>query len=218
MLTERNLKMRKISVCILILSISVFSLEGCSTDKPFVKRVSISDLSSKVVRHQTPNIKKIGLGTAFGFIIGGAIAANVVSEIESKKFRDQMTVPDFGQLLMERFVERAEKEISDFPKMMIENKPIDGDLIYGNGILIIFKVDQLMLDFSKLVSVSKIRMENNQKEVLWQKTFGYSSKKFSRKVNLEELKVGNIKSLRDEMEFAVETTVSDFIKHFREGK
>jgi hypothetical protein len=209
--------MRRASIWLLILSVSVISLQGCVTDKPFVKEVSTSDLSAKVVRYQTPKITKtLGTaGTLAMLAVAGSTGVGVSQAIASKRFRDRM--PDYGELLMKRFVERAEKEISDFPIMSIENNPLDDDFFFVDGFLIIFKVYNLLVDGSNLFCDSKIKMQNNNK-VLGQKYFLYNSKNFGRKLNLEEIKVGNDESLRDEMEFAVETTVSSFIKHFKEGK
>ena len=54
--------------------------------------------------------------------------------------------------------------------------------------------------------------------LLWEKSFTYTSRKFNRNSNLDEFEADNGKSLKDEIKFAVEQTVSDFIGHFKAEK
>ena len=58
-------------------------------------------------------------------------------------------------------------------------------------------------------------METSDGNVLWQKSFDYSSTRFDRVRTIDEFKADNAKLLREEMVFATEKTVSELIDHLR---
>lgn len=227
MIIEReNLKMRKniTSVMIMVGIISTV-FQGCATyrDKVFVKQDMTSLSPLKVVRYETPNILKLSPGgTVGGLLLGGPIGLRVSAELSGKKLREKIEIPDFGQLVMDKFVARAGKEIPNWPAMDVEKEPVNAEHSYKAGSILEFKLTyNPYITFEKggcFGGVTTAVLKNANGNVLWKRSFGYLSKEYGRQRKLEEFEADNGKLLKEEMDFAAEETVSNFIKHFQGEK
>ena len=72
--------------------------------------------------------------------MGGVIGLAISAELSGKKLREKIEIPDFGQLVMDKFVARAEKEILNWPAMDIEQKPLDSEYSHKSGNTLEFKL------------------------------------------------------------------------------
>lgn len=218
--------MGKITTWIMILlCVASLVFQGCATyrDKAFVKQDMMSLSPLKVVRHETPSFNKLTPGgTAGGLLLGGVIGLAISAELSGKKLREKIEIPDFGQLVMDKFVARAEKEILNWPAMDIEQKPLDSEYSHKSGNTLEFKLPyNPYLTFEKggcFGSVTTVTLKNTNGNILWKKTFAYLSKTYDRQRKIEEFEADSGKLLKEEMNFAAEETVSDFIKHFKGEK
>lgn len=68
-----------------------------------------------------------------------------------------------------------------------------------------------------LAILVRAEMGDSKGIVPWGKDFAYDSREYKRYRDIEELKADNFKLLREEIEFAAEATVSDFIKDLSNG-
>ena len=130
---------------------------------------------------------------------------------------EKAQIPDFGELVTRKFVARARAEIPNWPELTTRDEPVEGPYAHASGTLLKFKVNEIGLssypaDKGFVASVT-VKMALRDK-VLWRRTFAYESKKYGRERALEEFEADGGKLLRAEMEFAAETTVTDFITHF----
>jgi len=128
--------MKKAAVLIIVLlgMISSFLLQGCATDKPFV--YSGDDLKKidfiKVVRRETPAFRlktsEISDSTFVVGLMAGTIMQIVYREVSTRsggnEIRRQLSIPDFGEIVMKKFTQKVRKEIPQWPMMVIENKPV----------------------------------------------------------------------------------------------
>jgi len=227
--------MRKRALVTVALALILPSLlfQGCATTStPLNKR----DLSSLTPLRVASNIKPYE-GVVVWYsggetvatvlicvsIIGGLIALIPVKAWERSLKKEIVAagVPRYYELVMKKFVERAGKEIPGWPPMIVEEQPVDGH--YTKNFLK-NKSGPLMLLFparyfppilstgqgfeSNYVAV----LYDSEGNFLWKKGFAYSSKKFDRYRSIEEYKADNFKLLKEEMEFAAETTVTAFIE------
>lgn len=60
-------------------------------------------------------------------------------------------------------------------------------------------------------------MKDPEGNILWQKSFIYLSKDFDREMSLEDLEAENCDLLKEEVKFAAEKTVQDFVTHLTAG-
>lgn len=205
-----------VRIMIFVLLTSTVFLQGCAMDKPFVKKdmTSISPLLN-VVRYETPRMTEETLGRVLtgAILFGGIGAAVAASMVEAKK------PIDFGELIMKKFIERGSKEIPNWPLLTIEEQPVAEEYSFQSGNLLEFKVSELRLhSIQGLITSSTATMKKYDGNVLWQKSFRYRSKKYDRGRSIDEFKADNSKLLKEEMDFAAEKTISDFIEHFKGGK
>jgi hypothetical protein len=137
----------------------------------------------------------------------------------------QMKIPDFGYLVMDKFLERMDQETSTLPVLTFKPEPVGED--YAESCTLIeIKVKRLAygyLDFVRgggngFLSKTAITMKDSQGDVLWQRSFTYLSKDFKRAKDLDVFEADEGKLLKEEMEFAAEKTVSDFINHLNGKK
>lgn len=222
--------MRKILTwhIIFICIITLFFLQGCATDKPFVKKDGVSNPPLKVIRYETPSILRSTttetlLLTAVTVALPGGSALLILGDEYTKARGEDMQVkiPDFGYLVMNKFVQQLNKEKSDWPSLTVVEKPVEKD--YADSCTLIeFKVKRIAygyLDFVRggggngLLCKTVVTMKDPDGEVLWQKSYTYLSKNFNRIKDIDEFEADEGKLLKEEMEFAAEKTVSDLIAH-----
>jgi len=214
---------------------------GCSPkyNHALVKR----DLSAlgpiKVVRHETPGILKAS-GTETGFLalatlaVPGGSALFFVGDAYGKArgAGTQNEIPDFGSMVMERFLGSVSQAVPDCPELTPLQDPLKEDfsehtaviefdvkrLAYGSvdltrgGIIIEHGLDKGVIA-DGFLSKTVVTMKDPQGEVLWQKGYVYLSKDHDRGMSLDELEADNYCLLKEEMAFAAEQTVQDFISH-----
>lgn len=235
--------MRK-SYCLMIVlfwMISLVLLQGCVVDKPFVKKDLKSIDFIKVARHEPPIFRKYtsatkgvrDLGTALVIVapvVGPAmylisatalLVSEGVSTIGGKIKEGQLSILDFGEIVMKKFTQSVRKEIPQWPMMIIKKSPIDQNYSHESGILLEFRVidwgvryEGMYAPTEGFFTTTNVKMVDHEGKVLWERTFRYESEEFARSLTLEEFEANNGKLLKEEIEFAAERTVTDFIEYF----
>ena len=217
-------------VVISILSSLLFS--GCATTSiPLNERdlTTLAPLSvaSCVIPYQGVNVRHSGgqtVGTVVGIIspIGGAITSGSVRRWERGLKIEIISagVPRYYELVMKKFCERASKEIPGWPPMVVEERPVNSRyakkfLKSNSGCLLLlvpaYYSAPILSTAHGFESDYRAVLYDSDANLLWQYGFEYSSKKFGRHRSIEEYRADNFKLLKEEMEFAAETTVSEFI-------
>jgi len=204
-------------------------LQGCATDKAFVKQDMTSISPLKIVRHETPAIQIASLGQQLTAGIGGAIllggvGAAIAIQATAGEVEKQTPIPDLGKLITEKFVERANKEIPNWPKMIIIEQPVGEDYVESCNLLEI-KVNRSAIGWMGLanggdgfLSDAVVSMKDSAGNLLWEKSFTYISGRFKRSRSIDDFLANDKQLLKEEIKFATEKTVSDFIEHFKKGK
>jgi len=201
-----------------------FILQGCSLpNQPYVKKDASAITPLKVVRYISPDIRRYSLGKGVAIFLGSAIILDPFVGIlvfsiyhDVKKVPNDQGVPDYGKLVMDKFVERAKNEIPNWPVMNIEEKPIWEALKDESNYILEFKADSLEIKDSKgLIFTTLVTMRDKEDNVIWEKGYKYSSEQFNHKLDYDQLKKDGYKLLKEEMIFAADATVADFIEHFK---
>ncbi len=225
---------------LLFLSLLILPV-GCSPK--YNKPLANHDLASlgpiKVVRHETPGIVKAS-GTETGILalatlaVPGGSALLFVGDAYGKArgAGTQGMIPDFGSVVMEKFLDGVSRDVPDCPKLSVVTEPLKDDfsehsaviefdvkrLAYGSvdltrgGIIIEHGLDKGIIA-DGFLSKTVVTMKDPQGEVLWQKGYIYLSKDFDREMSLDELEADNYCLLKEEITFAAEKTAEDFISH-----
>ncbi len=212
---------------------------GGKNTHAFGQRNMASLAPIKVVRYETPGILK-STKTETGFLALATIAAPggsallVVGDAYNKA-RGSGTneiIPDFGSLVMERFVQEIGLMHSDWPALTIVPDPISEEMA-EHSTIIEFNVNRIAygsIDLTRggiileqgfekgfvtdgFLSKTTVTMKDPEGEVIWQKCFIYLSKDFGREMTLDELEADDYALLRQEISFAAEKTTQDFISH-----
>ena len=219
--------MKKVTSLLISFSwvISSFFIQGCATDKPYVKKDFSSLAPVKVVRYETPGIERstktetLLITTAVIAVPGGSALLLLNDEYcETRGKEMQEKIPDFGLLVMNKFVEKLKNEISDFPALTVACEPVD-DEYSEPSTLISFKVKRVAYGFldplrgsgDNFSSKTVVTMTDHKGGILWQKNFLYLSENFGRSKKIDELEADSARLLKEEMEFAAEQTAEDFV-------
>lgn len=225
------------------LAISPLFLQGCaSSNKQFTNKGISSSEPVKVCRYETPGImKSTGTETAFLALVtlaapGGSALLVVGDEYAKARGSDTQTrIPDFGSLVMNKFLERISQDRPDWPSLTVIQDPLKEEFT-EKCTVIEFKVNRVAygsIDLTRggivfergldkgvisegLLTKATVTMKDAQGEVLWQKSYVYLSENFDRNMSVDELEADNFHLLIEEMKFAAEKTVSDFIEHLKE--
>jgi len=225
---------------LVVLTVSFLVLQGCASSNKQFTNQNLSSLEPiKVCRYETPGImKSTGTETALLALVtlaapGGSALLVVGDEYARARGSDTQTmIPDFGSLVMNKFLERIHNERSDWPALTVMQDPLKEDfsekctvmefkvnrVAYGSidltrgGIALERGLDKGVVS-NGFLSKATVTMKDSQGEVLWQKSYVYLSENFDRSMSVDELEADNFNLLREEMEFAAEKTAADFIEH-----
>ena len=227
-----------------LLIISSLFLQGCGPgNKELVKKDFSSLEPIKVCRFETPGImKSTGTETALLALVTlaapGGSALLVVGD-EYAKARGSGTqdrIYDFGALVMDKFLDRIKKDRPDWPALTVIPSPIKDDSS-EKCTVIEFKVSRIAygsIDLTRgaialerglnkglftkgLMTKTLVTMKDAQGEILWQRSYLYLSEDFKREKTVDELEADGYKQLKEEMVFAADKTVSDFIDDLNGG-
>lgn len=141
-------------------------------------------------------------------------------------------IPDFGSLVMDKFVELVKTSRPDWPQLSVIPTPLQEDFS-EKCTVIEFKVSRVAygsLDLTRggvifergldkglvsngFLSKTLVVMKDPEGEVIWQKSYIYLSENFGREMSLDELEADDYMLLKEEMAFAAEQTAEDFLEH-----
>jgi hypothetical protein len=147
----------------------------------------------------------------------------------------QSVIPDFGAVVMDKFLDGVNKTVTDCPPLTPLREPLQEEfsehssvieldvkrLAYGSidltrgGIILDRGLDNGFIA-DGFLSKTVVTMKNQQGEVLWQKGYIYLSQDHDRAMSLEDLESNDYCLLKEEMMFAAEQTVQEFINDLRE--
>ncbi|MGD0021534.1 MAG: hypothetical protein ABSC54_04455 [Smithellaceae bacterium] len=201
-----------------------FILQGCSLpNQPYVKKDVSEATPLKVVRYLTPDIRRYSTGEGVAIFLGSAIILDPLVGLlvisiyhDVKKVPDDQNIPDYGKLVMDKFIDRAKNEIPGWPAVVIEEKPIWEALKDESNYILEFKADSLEIkDSEGLRFVTVVTMKDKGDNVIWEKGYKYLSEQFNHKLDYDQLKKDSYKLLKEEMVFAADATVTAFIEHFK---
>lgn len=199
----------------MILFLFIVILNSCATNKPFSNSNIILISNLKIVRYKTPDISQFTLGGQLaGVALGGAIGSKIAMGLNAPK-----TSTDYGEIIMFKFADRAQKEIPNWPKMSIDSIPVKNSFTFNSGTLLVFNIDGIMLHArGGFLSDVKVKMVQPDGRVLWQKKYFYSGRKHGRYHTIKEFKKDNLKLLIEEIEFAANATVAEFMDDLKNAK
>jgi hypothetical protein len=202
--------------------VSLVFLQGCSANKPYVRKDAALAPSLKCIRYETPGIQRKTMAetlilTSAVIAIPGGSALLLVSDEYSKSRGGKMqeVIPDFVALVIDRFGEKISAQTPVLPPLAIVDQPVKGDYVETCNLLE-FKVKKLAygylgpIDGSGFLSDTIVTMKDASGEVLWQKDFTYLSKDFNRGNELEQYEADDAKLLKEEFIFAADMTANDF--------
>lgn len=198
-------------------SISASFLVLCSISCATTKAITRQDLSAiksvSVVRYTTPQMPEITAGKQLvGFLLLGGIGAAIAIEASKKD-----APLDFGEIVLQLFMDRVTKQIPEWPAMAIMEKPVESkELPPGPTLALRIRLIELS-DSLGLRTFSTIEMTRGDGAIIWSKWFQYYSRQADRMRSVDEFKADNNKLLNEEMHYAAERTVDAFIEHLREA-
>ncbi|MHC1744448.1 MAG: hypothetical protein AB9873_15660 [Syntrophobacteraceae bacterium] len=215
-------------ITFVLLIFTAILIQGCATDKALTVRSMDSASSITAARYNCPQLIKRTVasqsvamtGVMFG-AIGGAIGGAISSGMESsagKKVAEQCSLPDFGKIVQDAFVERIPQDLPDWPQVSVLPEPISKDHQVPSGYLLAVRVNQFALSSGDGLETSCTgTLSDRSGEIVWRKSFRYRSHDFNRPTSLTALEAENGKLLHEEITFAADKTVSAFVDHLKAG-
>jgi hypothetical protein len=196
---------------LVLLMICCVLLISCASNK-VSDRLAKKDLDNikelTVVRYETP---------AFEYkTLTGGFLITFQSEIDGHYTKDATKgtlIPDFGELLMKKFVEHVSKDIPSWPKMSVVEKPVDKYYSNKNGSTLILKTERVWLTaYGGLTILGNVFLVNSSQNIVFDRQFWYRSSDFNlKKGDRDDYVANNCKLLKEEMPIAAELTAKDLI-------
>jgi hypothetical protein len=205
----------------------IIVIQGCALpNQPYVKKEASEATPLKVVRYSAPDVRRYAIGEGIAIFVAGSVILSPFVGLplaciyhDINKLPDDKEIPDYGKLVMDKFVNRAKNEIPGWPAMIVEEKPIWEASQDESNYILEFKADSLEIKNSKgLRFTTIVTMKDKENNIIWEKGYKYISEQFNHQVNYDQLKIDNYKLLKEEMAFAAEATVTDFIDHFKNSQ
>ncbi|MBI5849310.1 MAG: hypothetical protein HZB31_15410 [Nitrospirae bacterium] len=234
---------KRYSWSLLIIITALFLNQGCAStsNQALLNQEQTARGPIKMVRFETPGILKSS-GTETGVMalatlaVPGGSALFVVGDAygKSRGATTQSLIPDFGSIVMDKFLESVQQTKPDWPKLSAVREPIKEEtnenekittieldvkrLAYGSidltrGGIILDRGMEKGVFCDGFMSKTVVTMKDPQGEVLWQKSYIYLSEDYDRGMSVEELEANDLSLLKEEIMFAAEKTVQDFVNH-----
>lgn len=194
-----------------------------------------------MVRYETPGILKSS-GTETGVMalatlaVPGGSALLVVGDAYGKArgADTQNAIPDFGAMVMDKFVESVNQAKPGWPQLSVVREPLKEELndniktttialdvkriAYGTvdltrGGVVLDRGMEKGVVADGFLSKTVVTMKNPQGDILWEKSYIYLSEDYNRGKTLDQLEADNFSLLKEEMVFAADKTVQDFVSH-----
>ncbi len=214
---------RSIAVAV---AIAIIFLHGCAIERP----LKISNLKSipsiKVVRYETPQLikstlasKAVGMaGFAVGFGPVGGVVADTMERNAGKEMFRKSTLPDFGKLMTDQFVQRVSTEIPGFPPLQLVEEPMGEDFTPAAEYVITLRVYVLKVDDSGFTAWVTAKMTDPNGLMPWLRDYVYKSKNFNRAHTLAEYEAGDGSIFKEEYYFALDNVVSELVISLKGSK
>jgi hypothetical protein len=217
---------RSIAVAV---AIAMIFLHGCAIERP----LKISNLKAipciNVVRYKSPQLKKITLTSkviiGVGFVAAGAFGGGAAGGIAEKMAIDggvemmrKSTLPDFGKLMTDKFVQRVSTEIPGFPPLQLVEEPVGEDFAPEAEYLIVLRVYFLQVDDSGFSVWISAKMTDPSGLMPWLRDYVYKSKDFNRAHTLAEYEAGDGSIFKEEYYFALDNVVSELVRSLKGSK
>lgn len=219
--------MIKIRVKVSVLLFVLLFVQACAIQE---KKLAINDFNAvpkiNLVRHETPPFLKETLGAqavavtgimfgAIGGGVGGAIYYKMM-ESSGKILVDNFKLEDFGELVFAKFSKRLSSEMNNWPTIETFSEPVNGEYKNESGFTLMLSFGQTKVsEGAGLSTITIAKMIDTNGTVIWQKQCNYESKKHERTTKLNKLEAENGKLLHEELSYAAEITVADFINHLK---
>jgi len=204
-------------VSILAVIFSMLSSLGCAINKA-ATRGELSTISSlTVVRYPTPAITRETSGAALaGFILFGGLGAAAAMAATTERGEAPL---EFGQLILQAFMQRVAQEIPEWPAMTVVERPVDErSMPTGPTLALRIGLFHLSTYYSGLEADATIEMARAGGEVIWRKSFRYTSRVYDRNRSPDEFKADDNKLLKEELRFAADRIADEFIKDLKGSK
>lgn len=222
---------KRLRACIGVLVVPTF-VQACAAipDQRLDVQILKDVRSVKVARYEPPKLRKAttgsriagvtsgALGVLFGGI-GGGVGAAVMLGMETSNgeaLAEQLQLPDCGEMVMTKFVERVQAELSDWPELSVDKTNVTDDRAGSDGHAIVFRVDQVRVsDGSGLTISTDADMFAPDRNRIWRRRCVYRSSDHQRCTELSRLEADGGKLFHEEWQYAAETTVADFVAHLK---
>ena len=208
--------MKKMTLRILVAVLLFFSflLQGCASYKPLVKK-DFASLAPLTVVYYADDVR---VKSWLRWIAPASVGVGIAEDIHEKSLQKTIASgirPGFSALVMKKFVDRVCKETTNCPAMAFEEKPVTRSYIrkFKSGNLMIFACQVVLYTGNTyFISGIKARIQDSEGNVLWAKGLKYDSKDYGRKFTFNKYISDDFKLLKEEIDFAADIIVSDFIQ------
>ena len=195
-------------------------LSACSSDRMLTRSALSGVASIEIVKRPTPLLEVKTLSgailTSFGGI--GTVPIGAYQDATaSKQVHDQVRLPDFGELLVRKFAERAPTEVPGWPKTTATyDSPKKDRAATGGAILSFDLVSQAVTVYGGYFVQGTGILSDANGRTLWRKFIYYRSRDFGRFRPIEEFQKDPTLLIR-EIELAANDTASVLIQNIRQG-
>ncbi len=166
----------------------------------------------------------MAFGAVFGLGVGAVPAAGVYTSSRDRVMSDagdevraKYSLPDFTEVLQKKLHERLSAEIPNPAKLVLDQTLVDAEFRKtSDGLLTIGSIVHLK-DGAGVRSVARIELIDATNHVLWRKDYIYISKDRNRTTDLAALYADDGKALKEEIAYAAQQTVENFLYDFNAG-
>ena len=138
---------------------------------------------------------------------------------QNEEARKNIMLPDYGDLLMRRFVEHGRIEMHNWPEMVMEENPVKKGYAYKGSHVILIELTHVWVTFGVGLHMEGwVTMNNPAGEMIYRSLFYYRSKDFNLRKSIDEYLADNCKLLKEELPIAADYNAKDIVKHIRVKK
>lgn len=191
----------------------VIVLSGCVRHQPMPMKTDYAGQGPMtVVRYWDGPFLKYTNAVLGSPVFGG----NHFAKGNGMRLSYDCTLPHFGLLILEEFVERAPKELPQWPEMAVVSEPMEYGYVSIHGFTVVIIagtqwVGPYSYGHKGYVADATIEIRQPSGTPVFWKSYFFDPGQNGMSRSLEELEADSCKILKKDMAFAAEKAVDDFI-------
>lgn len=194
-------------------------IQACAGHGSLSKDELTAMQSIEVVRHKTPALEaKTSAGVVVTYAMSGplgGILGHAHNRATFRKMTEGKELPDYGELLTRKFIDRVRGEVPGWPETTLKELPVHGHIDSQDRNLMEFKITEIGVSSLRgfIMKANVSVMKSGDK--VYSRHIYYRGASLNRKHSLDAYFANDCEILMEEFRFSTDYIITELIKSLK---